>query len=82
MLELGNFSKDEHIKIINHLYEMDFESVYLVGETFSSINITDSRFKKFNDTKELMNGIDLTKINNKSILIKGSRSIGLEELIS
>jgi len=82
MLELGNFSKDEHIKIINHLYEMDFESVYLVGETFSSINITDSRFKKFNDTKELMNGIDLSKIDNKSILIKGSRSIGLEKLIS
>ena len=82
MLELGNLSKDEHKKIINHLYEIDFESVYLVGETFSSINITDSRFKKFNDTKELMNGIDLTKINNKSILIKGSRSIGLEELIS
>jgi len=82
MLELGNLSKDEHTKIINHLYEIDFESAYLVGETFSSINITDSRFKKFNDTKELMNGIDLTKINNKSILIKGSRSIGLEELIS
>ena len=82
MLELGNLSKDEHKKIINHLYEIDFEAVYLVGETFSSINITDSRFKKFNDTKELMNGIDLTKINNKSILIKGSRSIGLEELIS
>jgi len=66
MLELGNFSKDEHIKIINHLYEMDFESVYLVGETFSSINITDSRFKKFNDTKELMNGIDLSKIDIQS----------------
>ena len=82
MLELGNLSKDEHKKIINHLYEIDFEAVYLVGETFTSINITDSRFKKFNDTKELMNGIDLTKINNKSILIKGSRSIGLEELIS
>ncbi len=82
MLELGNLSKDEHKKIINHLYEIDFEAVYLVGETFSSINITDSRFKKFNDTKELMNGIDLTKTNNKSILIKGSRSIGLEELIS
>tara|TARA_B100001250_G_scaffold153196_1_gene131565 strand:+ start:24 stop:1301 length:1278 start_codon:yes stop_codon:yes gene_type:complete len=82
MLELGNFSKDEHTKIIDHLCEMNLESVYLVGEIFCSINITDSRFKKFNDTKELINGLDLTKINDKSILIKGSRSIGLEELIS
>ncbi|MFL2628406.1 MAG: UDP-N-acetylmuramoyl-tripeptide--D-alanyl-D-alanine ligase [Candidatus Marisimplicoccus sp.] len=82
MLELGNFSKDEHTKIIDHLCEMNLESVYLVGEIFCSINITDSRFKKFNDTKELINGLDLTKLNDKSILIKGSRSIGLEELIS
>jgi len=82
MLELGSFSKDEHTKIINHLYKMDFESVYLVGKIFSSINISDSRFKKFNNTEELIKGLDLTKINDKSILIKGSRSIGLEKLIN
>ena len=82
MLELGSFSKDEHTKIINHLYKMDFDSVYLVGEIFSSINISDSRFKKFNNTEELIKGLDLTKINDKSILIKGSRSIGLEKLIN
>jgi UDP-N-acetylmuramoyl-tripeptide--D-alanyl-D-alanine ligase len=81
MLELGNFSKDEHTKIIDHLCEMDFESVYLVGEIFSSIKILDSRFKKFNDTEDLIKGLDLTTINDKSILIKGSRSIGLEKLI-
>ena len=82
MLELGNFSKDEHTKIIDHLYEMNFESVYLVGKIFSSIKISDSRFKKFNDIEELIKGLDLTTINDKSILIKGSRSIGLEKLIN
>ncbi len=82
MLELGSFSKDEHTKIINHLHKMDFDSVYLVGEIFSSINISDSRFKKFNNTEDLIKGLDLTKINDKSILIKGSRSIGLEKLIN
>ena len=81
MLELGNFSKDEHTKIIDYLYEMNFESVYLVGKIFSSIKISDSRFKKFNDIEELIKGLDLTTINDKSILIKGSRIIGLEKLI-
>jgi UDP-N-acetylmuramoyl-tripeptide--D-alanyl-D-alanine ligase len=61
---------------------MEIESVYLVGKNFSSINISDSRFKKFNDTEQLIRGLDLTKIKNKSILIKGSRSIGLEKLIN
>jgi len=82
MLELGNFSKDEHEKIIDLLHKMEIESVYLVGKNFSSINISDSRFKKFNDTEQLIRGLDLTKIKNKSILIKGSRSIGLEKLIN
>ncbi len=82
MLELGNFSKDEHKKIIDLLHKMKIESVYLVGKNFSSINISDSRFKKFNDTEQLIRGLDLTKIKNKNILIKGSRSIGLEKLIN
>ena len=82
MLELGNFSKDEHKKIIDLLHKMEIESVYLVGKNFSSINISDSRFKKFNDTEQLIRGLDLTKIKNKNILIKGSRSIGLEKLIN
>ena len=82
MLELGDFSKDEHEKIIDHLYEMDFESIYLVGDIFSSINISDERFKKFDDTNQLIRELDLTKMKNKSILIKGSRSIGLEKLIN
>jgi len=82
MLELGNFSKDEHEKIIDLLHKMEIESVYLVGKNFSSINISDSRFKKFNDTEQLIRGLDLTEIKNKSILIKGSRSIGLEKLIN
>ena len=49
---------------------------------FSSINISDERFKKFDDTNQLIRELDLTKMKNKSILIKGSRSIGLEKLIN
>ena len=82
MLELGSFSKDKHLKIINHLDKMDFESVYLIGEIFSSLNTSDSRFKKFNDIEELIKELDLTQIKDKSILIKGSRGIGLEKLIN
>ena len=82
MLELGDFSKDEHEKIIDRLYKMDFESIYLVGDIFSSINISDERFKKFDDTNQLIRELDLNKMKNKSILIKGSRSIGLEKLIN
>ena len=82
MLELGSYSKNEHLKIINHLDKMDFESVYLIGEIFSSLNTSDSRFKKFNDIEELIKELDLTQIKDKNILIKGSRGIGLEKLIN
>ena len=82
MLELGDFSKAEHAKIIDYLSKMNVEAVYLVGQIFSSINISESKFKKFGDTEELIKSLDLTKVNNKNILIKGSRSIGLEKLIN
>ena len=82
MLELGSYSKNEHLKIINHLDKMDFESVYLIGEIFSSLNTSDLRFKKFNDIEELIKELDLTQIKDKNILIKGSRGIGLEKLIN
>ena len=82
MLELGDFSRDEHVKIIDYLSKMNVEAVYLVGQIFSSINISESKFKKFSDTEELIKSLDLTKVNNKNILIKGSRSIGLEKLIN
>ena len=82
MLELGDFSRDEHVKIIDYLSKMNVEAVYLVGQIFSSINISESKFKKFSDTEQLIKWLDLKKVNNKSILIKGSRSIGLEELIN
>ena len=82
MLELGDFSRDEHAKIIDYLSKMNIEAVYLVGQIFSSINISESKFKKFGDTEELIKSLDLTKVNNKNILIKGSRSIGLEKLIN
>ena len=82
MLELGDFSRAEHAKIIDYLSKMNVEAVYLVGQIFSSINISESKFKKFGDTEELIKSLDLTKVNNKNILIKGSRSIGLEKLIN
>ena len=41
-----------------------------------------STSKKFDDTNQLIRELDLTKMKNKSILIKGSRSIGLEKLIN
>ena len=82
MLELGDFSVDEHAKIVDYLSKMNVETVYLVGQIFSSINISESKFKKFGDTEELIKLLDLTKVNNKNILIKGSRSIGLEKLIN
>ena len=82
MLELGSFSRDEHARIVDYLSKTNVEAVYLVGQIFSSINISESKFKKFGDTEELIKWLDLTKVNNKNILIKGSRSIGLEKLIN
>jgi len=80
MLELGNVSAEEHQKIVDYIDEQNFQEVYLVGEMF--MTSTDKKEKKKFDQVELLSSYLKTQpIENKLILIKGSRGIHLERVL-
>lgn len=78
MKELGTESELEHQKIIKLAEELNLCG-YVVGEEFSKIK-SPSILKRFDKTQALIDAIDSEQISGKLLLLKGSRSIGLEKL--
>jgi len=80
MLELGTLSEKEHQDIVNLLKEKGFTFVLLVGEMFK--NTANHPFRRFNDVEELSAFLADNCPENHTVLIKGSRGIKLEKIIS
>jgi UDP-N-acetylmuramoyl-tripeptide--D-alanyl-D-alanine ligase len=75
MLELGEESNKEHLEIITLTNELELDCIF-VGEIFYSL--TKNSFK---NKQELVKYIQVNNIHKRTILLKGSRGIGLEQLI-
>jgi len=80
MLELGTVSAEEHQKITDFIEEQKFSEVYLVGPQFKN-TIDRTQKKKFDLVELLSNYLKTQPIENKLILIKGSRGIHLEKIL-
>lgn len=78
MFELGEYSGEEHQKIIQLLKEKNFNDVILVGEEF--FKLYDNSYKKFKTTNECKEYLQQLAISNAAILIKGSRGMKMETL--
>ena len=76
MRELGKYSEDEHQKLINRMEISGIESVF-IGEEF--LNLTNKNI--YLKTSELIDNITNYNLKNRTILIKGSRGIKLEDLM-
>jgi len=79
MLELGAQSVEEHQNVVNLLQQNKFEHVLLVGDEFKK---TKNSYLCFDNATELKNHLDAHPILNHYILIKGSRGIGLEKVLT
>jgi UDP-N-acetylmuramoyl-tripeptide--D-alanyl-D-alanine ligase len=79
MLELGEKSEDEHIKITNELKMRNLGNAILVGPVFQKVS-SGSGFKTFPDVNKLKEYLSKNPLKGKTILIKGSRGIGLEKI--
>ena len=80
MFELGNNALDEHKKIVEIVKNNKIDKSYFIGKDFfNSRDNTESLF--FYKTKENFYD-DVNKINEKQILIKGSRAMKMEEIIN
>ncbi|MFY9154200.1 MAG: UDP-N-acetylmuramoyl-tripeptide--D-alanyl-D-alanine ligase [Prolixibacteraceae bacterium] len=80
MLELGEATEEEHQKIVNYLDGQNFSTVILVGPCFGK-TISIKEKKKFEHVELLSNYLKTQPIENKLILIKGSRGIHLEKIL-
>lgn len=78
MFELGEYSQEEHQKLINFLKENKFEQVVLVGDAFYRIPETD--YKKFKTTAECLEYLKKINVTGNVVLIKGSRGMKMELL--
>ncbi|MBQ7819170.1 MAG: UDP-N-acetylmuramoyl-tripeptide--D-alanyl-D-alanine ligase [Bacteroidales bacterium] len=78
MLELGEESEREHTTIVKLLEQLNFTDVILVGKEFYGVT---SQYKKFSTTAELIDCLKHSNIKTKTILIKGSRGIALEQAV-
>lgn len=78
MLELGKESQSEHQKIYDYMQQFDFQQVILVGKEFSQIE----NAHHFANVQALKVWFDEQNFTNTTMLIKGSRGIRLEEVLS
>lgn len=80
MLELGEYSYDEHLKTIKNIPKDLLQNAYFVGKEFvraaSNLNLI-----TFNKVEELAEYLQSNPIKNGNILIKGSRGIQLEKIL-
>jgi UDP-N-acetylmuramoyl-tripeptide--D-alanyl-D-alanine ligase len=79
MLELGEKSEEEHDRVFNLLKSLNIEKGFLVGHIFQKVSAK-SRFLTFPDVNKLIDYLKGEPLKGMTILIKGSRGIGLEKI--
>jgi UDP-N-acetylmuramoyl-tripeptide--D-alanyl-D-alanine ligase len=79
MLELGDQSDQEHLRVLRLAEELGFAAVYLVGPTFTRLN-TKKEYHCFNDSDLARMWFEHHPPADTAILIKGSRGIRLEKV--
>lgn len=79
MKELGKDSIDFHKEIIELTKELGLQGIF-VGSEFSTISHEDASIMAFETTEDARSFLLTAQPKNNLILLKGSRSIGLEKL--
>ncbi|OFY75309.1 MAG: hypothetical protein A2V46_07315 [Bacteroidetes bacterium RBG_19FT_COMBO_42_7] len=79
MLELGDKSEEEHLKVLEALQSLKPEKVLLAGSTFKKISERYG-YKSFQDVASLREYLKAEPIKGSLVLIKGSRGMALEKI--
>ena len=81
MMELGEYSAEEHRNIVNLVRESSFDQVFFVGEIFREA-AKGGKEICFNDVEEARAWFSEHPVKDMTILLKGSRKMKLENLES
>ncbi|MDR2293562.1 MAG: UDP-N-acetylmuramoyl-tripeptide--D-alanyl-D-alanine ligase [Prevotellaceae bacterium] len=79
MLELGASSETEHQNIIQMIIESQIKDVLLVGDCFVNA-AQNTKFRCFKNVDDCIKYLCENKIDNRTVLIKGSHGIHLEKI--
>ena len=78
MKELGEYSDDEHRKIVRLAQELGLSQSFWVGEGFEKV--ISEKEKCFANVDELSDHLEQNPLQGATVLIKGSRSTQMEKL--
>ena len=81
MKELGEYSREEHQKLVDRLKESAIDKVILCGENFYNTGSITPTLMIFQNTQELLEYLKTENLSGYHILIKGSRTNQLEKTI-
>ncbi len=80
MLELGEFSESEHLKILELVKEIQFNNAIFVGKQFNQFK-NNFNYLFFEKIDELCQFLKHNPFDTKQILLKASRGIKMEQII-
>ncbi|MEO5776244.1 MAG: UDP-N-acetylmuramoyl-tripeptide--D-alanyl-D-alanine ligase [Flavobacterium sp.] len=81
MYELGQESLAEHKAIVNFLNQNSTFECHFVGKDFFANSIQKDNFHFYNTFEDFTKYLSSVKIENKTLLIKGSRGMALERTL-
>lgn len=80
MLELGEYSHQEHQLVVDLCRRVSFDKIILVGDNFSTTEFSDN-IVAFTSREKAADYLKVHPLKEHFVLIKGSRGIGLERLV-
>lgn len=81
MFELGQESEQEHKGLVTMLSDEEKIDCYFIGKAFYSNKINKNNFGFYETFESFSDFLKVTKIENSTILIKGSRGMALERTL-
>ncbi|MFN5417980.1 MAG: UDP-N-acetylmuramoyl-tripeptide--D-alanyl-D-alanine ligase [Flavobacteriia bacterium] len=81
MFELGSESQKEHEQIVSMIEDLNIKAFFVGKRFFESKNKENNKIKFFEDKIIFKEYLDKNEFSDTLILLKGSRGIGLEELV-
>lgn len=78
MFELGDFSNEAHLKMIELVKSKNIVNAFFLGETFFNYKLEFPKYSFFEKREDMI----LPKIENSLILIKGSRGMFMENIVA
>ena len=82
MFELGDDAQNEHQNMVDLAISLNINQIITIGENFYQTNVDSKKATKFRFYDDFTKNVNLSKIRNTSILIKGSRGMALERVIN